>query len=184
VFVVPFAIMVALGVEYLSSRGAKVMKIKSGLVTTLVCLLFLAPNLYLLASLHPYQNTYFNSLIGGLKGAQDKEFPFSCDYYFNSIRKAGEWLNKNGERNAHCFAYSAEKLIFYYISRSDITPLHKETFLQEIPPNTYVVIVPRKHWPGMVYKSMDEILSRVAPLKIVYQIKRQGGEIVTVYYKS
>lgn len=184
VFIVPFAIIVSVGVTQLSNICSRFIKIKKGLLTTFICMLFLIPNLYALISLHPYQTTYFNSLIGGLKGAQEKEFPFSCDYWFNSYRNAGKWLDKNAQSGSNCYAYCFNEQLKYYISRLDLKHLSlscKDNLLS-IPPNTYIVMVPRKWWIYMSYFNIDKTLSVLHKLEIVYQIKRQGGEILTIYY--
>ena len=43
-----------------------------------------------LVRLHPYQMTYFNSLVGGLEGANGK---YEIDYWVLSYREAIEWVN-------------------------------------------------------------------------------------------
>lgn len=184
VFIVPFAIIVSVGVSQLSNICSRFIKIKKGLLATFICMLFLIPNLYALISLHPYQTTYFNSLIGGLKGAQEKEFPFSCDYWFNSYGNAGKWLDKNAKSGSNCYAYCFNELLKYSISREDLKhiSLSCEDNLLSIPSNTYIVMVPRKWWREMSYFSIDKTLSVLNKLEIVYQIKRQGGEILTIYY--
>lgn len=42
--------------------------------------------------LHPYQYIYYNSLVGGLKGANSK---YETDYWGAANREAVEWFNKN-----------------------------------------------------------------------------------------
>jgi hypothetical protein len=41
--------------------------------------------------LHPYQTTYFNALVGGGAGAGGR---FELDYWGNSMREAGRWVNQ------------------------------------------------------------------------------------------
>lgn len=43
-------------------------------------------------TLHPYQYIYYNSLVGGLKGANGK---YETDYWGAANREAVEWFNKN-----------------------------------------------------------------------------------------
>lgn len=60
---------------------------------------FLWP-LIILIKLHPYQNVYFNSLIGGLKGAYVKDFP-SWGNTLGSAYKGGiDWINAYAPENA------------------------------------------------------------------------------------
>jgi hypothetical protein len=45
-----------------------------------------------LIRLHPYEYTYFNELVGGLKGAYGK---FETDYWVASMKEAVQWLKAN-----------------------------------------------------------------------------------------
>lgn len=49
---------------------------------------------------HPYQNTYFNSFIGGLKGAEESNFPGYGNTYGSVTIQGVDWLNKNAEKKA------------------------------------------------------------------------------------
>lgn len=44
-----------------------------------------------LVRLHPYQATYFNGLVGGVAGAEDR---YETDYWLTSYREALEWVNR------------------------------------------------------------------------------------------
>jgi len=44
-----------------------------------------------LVRLHPYQMTYFNGLVGGLKGAAGR---YETDYWLSSYKEAIEWINE------------------------------------------------------------------------------------------
>ena len=45
-------------------------------------------------ALHPYQTTYFNTLIGGLEGADGR---YETDYWVSSYREAMLWINRQAE---------------------------------------------------------------------------------------
>jgi len=51
-------------------------------------------------SIHPNQNLYFNSLIGGLKGAVARDFPGWGAALGNPYLQGVEWLNQNAELNS------------------------------------------------------------------------------------
>lgn len=53
-----------------------------------------------LVKIHPNENVYFNQLIGGLKGAEEKEIPSRGNTYGNVYYQGIDWLNKNAEPNA------------------------------------------------------------------------------------
>lgn len=48
--------------------------------------------------LHPYQLTYFNELVGGLRGAEGR---FETEYWLTSYKEAVEWLNDQADRSGH-----------------------------------------------------------------------------------
>lgn len=87
-FVLPaMGLFYALGATWVISlaRGKLVRKaIIAGLA-----LVTLTPALSLL-HLHPYQMTYFNSLVGGLAGAEGN---YETDYWLTSFKEAMEWIN-------------------------------------------------------------------------------------------
>lgn len=55
--------------------------------------------IYPIIRLHPNENVYFNSLIGGLPGAKEKNIPSWGNSYGNAYWQAIEWLNKNADKN-------------------------------------------------------------------------------------
>lgn len=61
--------------------------------------LFIWP-IFILVKMHPNQNVYFNSLIGGVKGAQQKNFPSWGNSYGNAYLQGVEWINKNAPLNS------------------------------------------------------------------------------------
>lgn len=65
----------------------------------LVLLLFL-PLVFKLIEIHPNENTYFNPLIGGLKGAKERGFPAWGVTFGAPYREAIAWVNKNAEPGA------------------------------------------------------------------------------------
>ncbi len=182
IFVVPFAIIISQGIIFSAKMISKKLNLqKELLLTSFFALLLFIPNIYTLITLHPFQTTYFNFLVGGLKGAQEKDIPFSSDYWYNSLRKAADWLNKNAKNNAHITPLSYE-LLYFYSLRDDLKIIRLEK--DKIPSNTYLINVPRK-WIRLDQKepTLKEKYPEINRLEAVYQIKRQGGEIVTIYYK-
>ena len=65
----------------------------------IVLLLFIPITLKLL-EIHPNENVYFNPLIGGLKGAKERDFPGWGMSFGAPYREAIEWVNKNAEPGA------------------------------------------------------------------------------------
>ncbi len=89
----------------LSGAGAwgilKCIKEKSlkNIVALLLVLVFIYPA-FVLVKMYPNQNVYFNSLIGGLKGASEQNFPSWGNSLGNAYKQGTDWLNKNAEKSA------------------------------------------------------------------------------------
>lgn len=65
----------------------------------IILVLFIYPALVIL-KLHPYQNVYFNSFIGGLEGAKMINFPSWGNSYGSAYLDGIKWLNQNSENDA------------------------------------------------------------------------------------
>lgn len=71
------------------------------------------PLLLIIIKLHPAENVYFNSLIGGLSGAKKANIP-GWGYNDGGIyRKATDWLNQNAKKNSHIAVAFSEPADFY-----------------------------------------------------------------------
>ncbi len=71
-------------------------KIPTAIASVLVLILFLPITLKLI-EIHPYENVYFNPLIGGLAGAKERDFPGWGVSFGAPYREAIEWINQNAE---------------------------------------------------------------------------------------
>lgn len=69
-------------------------------ITKFLILVLLAFTIFDVARIHPYENVYFNQLIGGLPGAREKNIPNWGNTYGSVYLQGVEWLNKNAEPNA------------------------------------------------------------------------------------
>lgn len=69
------------------------------LIQAIIILSFL-PITMKMISMHPNEGVYFNWLIGGLKGAEEKQIPDAGQSLGNEYRQAIQWLNKHAEPNA------------------------------------------------------------------------------------
>jgi len=184
-FLVPFSIIAALGLISLADYSVKFLKLSKSVSILILTSFFLIPNFYSLVNLHPYQNTYFNILIGGLKGAQKADFPYSCDYWFNSYQSAGAWLDRNAKNGARCYSFSASSILKYSLTRKDLELADSlPEDISKIISNSYIVVVAKKSKNKPFSISRAKLLSDIkSKYSVVYNIKRQGGEILSIYYK-
>jgi len=59
--------------------------------------LLFVPQIVTLARLHPYEGAFFNILAGGEQGASEN---YTLEYWGQSYKEAGEWLNQRASQNA------------------------------------------------------------------------------------
>lgn len=86
---------------------------------------------------HPYQTSYFNFLVGGIKGANGQ---FDVDFWGTPQKEAMIWLNKNASLNSYVYVVMAQSSAGMY-AREDIRKnLNKKSILE----SNYVVILNRQ----------------------------------------
>ncbi len=126
-----------------------------------------------------YEHLYYNSLIGGLKGMQQRDVD-ATDYWAGSYRQGVQWLNYNAERDAQVHVAIAPwivKLSAPIWLRSDITvieePIVKLRVGQGYP--VYVMFITRPGW----YNSIATYCMQ--NLKPVHQVDVDGATILVIY---
>lgn len=96
-YIPPLAMLSGLGAATLFRlRPQKLYKIAVVVLVGVSFLLFAVR----LASIHPNENVYFNFLIGGLKGAQERNIPSWGNSFGAAYRQGISWINKNAEPNS------------------------------------------------------------------------------------
>lgn len=70
------------------------------LLASFIIILGYIPIFLELKQIHPNQNVYFNFIIGGLKGAAEKDFPGYGNTYGNAYLQGIKWINQNAEKRA------------------------------------------------------------------------------------
>ncbi len=108
----------------LSGLGAKsvlkfLTKKTSSYIAVLIILLPFVTHIANLTKIHPYEQLFFNSFMGGLSGAKEKDFPFWGETYGEQYRLAVEWLNNNAPENS--------ELVFVYELMPNIPPIFLRT---------------------------------------------------------
>lgn len=78
----------------------KVGRYKQTLFASFLVIVLFIPITLKLIRIHPNENVYFNPLIGGLKGAKERDFPGWGVSFGTPYREAIEWINKNAEPGA------------------------------------------------------------------------------------
>ncbi len=124
-FVPPLSILAGVGMERFFTWGRDRLLdftkgVKVVLLTGLIGLVYL-PVLSSIVRLHPYEYVYFNSLVGGLKGAQHQtRTSYAGDYWGISYREGLLWLNRNAVSNAVLIVPIYGHLFKLYSLREDL----------------------------------------------------------------
>lgn len=191
VFLVPLCLLAATGIGETAAFVARRTKRRAEPLFKAAAAAAIGASLWGVVSTHPYQTTFFNALAGGLKGAQEKGITDSCDYWLNSYREAGRWIDRFGAPDARVIGlYVSGTLPFFHtdlvkdaVRRPDLTAIRYPAVPARggriaIPPNTYVIIVPFEYL-GPSRRALEQS----GEFRAVHTISRQGGEICTIYYK-
>lgn len=106
---IPLAGIAAIGAinsfQFLSAKIAEKLRRRQKVSAAFAAAIVAVPFLFWMHSMiaiHPYENVYFNFLMGGAKGVE--EFCGGCgvatDYWGSSYLQGIEWLNKNAAQNS------------------------------------------------------------------------------------
>lgn len=90
-------------------------------IVYLSMLFLFIPVFFRLASIHPFENVYFNSLAGGLAGAKEKNIPSWGNTFGAAYRKGFVWINNNADRGSKVvFAYELLPNFPRLLARDDL----------------------------------------------------------------
>jgi hypothetical protein len=92
-----------------------------------------------LVRLHPYQASYFNAFVGGVRGAQER---YDTEYWVTSYKEAIEWINRQAAREpgrelrilVGANPWSREAAFWYLDEDVRPTPVYQWRPQEEIPP--------------------------------------------------
>jgi len=110
------------------------------------------------ATIHPYQTVFFNYLVGGVKGAEDR---FELDYWGNSLKTASQWINAHAERNSRIYVPAG-------IGR--LLSVRDDLIVTHVDPD-YAVVLVRESIVENPYKGQ----------KPVHAIEANGAELCRIY---
>lgn len=157
-FVLPPVFLLA-GVAY---EGIKNVKWQAAWIA-----LTLLPGLFGIASLHPYEYIYYNSIVGGVDNVQGR---FETDYWLTSFREAAEYLNKNASPDSVIWVEGPGHL--YSIFSNNEGNVYSWSRDKATQPYDYAIISTRYDMHQIIYPDA----------KIVHKIER-GGAVLTVIKK-
>lgn len=178
-YIPAMALLAGLGAVSLRDFLSKLFTNKSQpkIAISIVLLLAFVPIAIKLVGIHPNENVYFNSLIGGLAGAKEKNIPYWGFSFGSPYRQAASWINKNAEEGVN--------VVYTY----DLIPnvpriwLRRDLNLQNSNRSGYL----RKgeYAMGLIYEGTsersyyDSYLERF--IEPVYEVKVDGVDILKVW---
>ncbi len=184
VFLVPFSFFSATGVTFTVEFLGKTSPIKKTWGTWLLGILLVAFQIAGITQTHPYETTFFNCLAGGLKGAQEKNVPDAADYWLISYREAVRWINEKAPQNANLLVPGSDSflLLEYYPLRKDVR--FDLVRAATLPKNSFLMIASGEGpWVNVTPVMKACIQKEMSRMMKVHEIQRQGGNILTIYYK-
>ncbi len=129
----------------------------------------------------PYEYLYYNSLVGGLSGAnREYKFPEATDYWGSSYRKGMEWLNANAEPNSVLYTAIADwtvRLPAPLWLRKDISIIPAEAVLDSLTTGrtVYIMFITRAGWYNYIARGCEQ---RLTP---AHEITVDGVPILKIY---
>lgn len=183
VVLVPLAIVAAQGVCAVVAWLARRSRMTARCAHLVVGAIVLGTNVSGVIATHPYQTAFFNTLVGGLRGAQARQIPSACDYWMTSYREASGWLAIRLPEGATVFAQRPQLLQQYDGMRFlRIDDVYAHVRDAHIPPQTYVLLIPKLHWKHLQRLEDDARLARrLTGCREIHRISRQGGVIASIY---
>jgi len=156
----PIAAIAAIGMSQI-----KPIRLMNSLALLLSCYL-----LFTIFSYHPYQITYFNELVGGVKGAFGK---YDLDYWGTSQKAAVEWVNIRAPQNAKVHIVMAPDVAGTYLRPDLLTHLNKF----EYDASDFVIILNRQSFYYRFFYAYDYLLTH-AP---IYTVSVKGTPLTWVF---
>jgi len=122
---------------------------------------------------HPYQITYFNELVGGIKGAFGR---FDLDYWGTSQKQAMAWLNENAPVGSKIYVVMAADVAAKYL-RPDLRQQLNTTWYDDAD---YVVVLNRQSFFYRYFYIVEYMLMR----KTAYVVESQGVPLTWIFDNS
>jgi len=160
----PLFLLVGLAVEKVFQR------LRNIYWRMLIMVLLLFPGIYSIIRLHPYQYVYYNSFVGGVRGAYRR---FESDYLATSSREAMEYINGVAPENAHVIVYTAgaDADMVVGFARSDlIVDFFNDPHFNSKTGYEYAILSTRN----------DRDLKYFSNWQIVFRVERESNVFVVV----
>jgi len=131
-------------------------------------LLVLAPGVFGIARLHPYEYTYYNAVIGGT----DRAFrQYETDYWLTCYKEAVETLERTIDAPINLYVHREAYIADYYADET-ITIHELRGALDQVQPGDYVLVNTRTNEDRRIFKDAPPVIEVRRGEAIFCQIKQ------------
>ncbi len=156
----PMFILAGLGWEALLSK----IKLPGAQIT--LAALCVLPGMIGVISLHPYPYIYYNTMVGGVRGAEGR---FETDYWLTSYREAALYLKENAPQDSKILAWGAGYNVQRF-SRDDLAVYDFNLEEEVTEPFAYAVITTRFDMHKSMFKDAE----------VVFEVRKDGVLLAVV----
>lgn len=153
----PLAAIAAVGLDFMIRQISLIRPISPILILSTFYFL-----LFTLVSYHPYQITYFNELVGGVKGAFGK---YDLDYWGGSQKQAVIWVNENAPQNSKVHIVMSADVAGRYLRPDLLVNLNKYNYDE----SDFVIFLNRQSFFYRFYYAYEYLLHHTP--SFVVQVK-------------
>jgi len=140
------------------------------LSAALIIGLITVPSFIAMYQIHPYEMSYYNELVGGVKGAYGK---FDVDYWWQAYSEGARWLNEYAHINTTILIAPYRLWYLYYFTRSDLKIIDSTYFERRVD---YIMFNPNFYlWYNRV---IDYCRKNLKPAHI---IRIEGAPVLHIY---
>ena len=145
----PLAALAAIGLDFMIRQISLIRLIRP---MSLILILFTVFSLlFTLYSYHPFQITYFNELVGGIKGAFGK---YDLDYWGGSQKQAVIWVNENAPQNSKVHIVMSADVAGRYLRPDLLINLNKYNYDE----SDFVIFLNRQSFFYRFYYAYEYLL--------------------------
>ncbi|HSF82823.1 MAG TPA: hypothetical protein VLA49_16430 [Anaerolineales bacterium] len=144
----PMFILAGLGIQSLLS------KVRNSVLAFFIISVIVAPNLYWLVTLHPYQYVYYNSLTGGVAGAFRK---YEMDYWATSYREAIEYVNEVAPNGSEVMVWGPDHIVSNYARQDLFIKEYSRGNLQDARTASYAIISTRHNKDQSLFPESESL---------------------------
>ncbi len=161
-----FFLLVGFGLQWFSSlRPKKIWRI----LTVAIFLFAFGHELFIMARFYPYEPTYYNALIGGIKTVSSQKL-FDTEQLASSVKEGIDFVNTQ-PGNPFVYVCQVTHLAYFYAAPNVRVVRYPEPGSYVLIPNDYAYFRIPLGWYSQ-------------NARLVYTVARDGGDLLYVYHST